>query len=530
MTPTRIANTGALIATIAGLTTQHPADAGPDPASPAEPQEHRLPGAEHGSETRERLDGLVRARGTRDEDRRGLPWPRPARPPGPHGRDPSPAGRSCRPSVPSRRSAGRCRPSGGRRSRPSGASPSRYPRPTSAAATRGPLTRPSIGTREGASRSEGGRLVRSAGPSSPSTGAARVRRRPADLRPRHPRSRDRRLLGGVPSRRSWVCSVALVDAYKIGGTCLHIGCIPTKAMLESADLLRPHQARRRVRDRGRGAAPSTRRPSPRDATRSSNGSTRACSASSARTRSTTSAGAVASTGRRASGSRRIDDADQPTGERVLEGRDIILATGSRVKSLPGLEPDGERILTSDDILRSDDVPASLIVVGAGAVGVEFASYYADMGTEVTVLEYLPAVVPARGRRGQQGDGARVHASAASRVITGARFDPSAVAVDGDGRPPHGRQGGRGARRAASPSGCSSPRVAPRTPTASASRRPRRSWSGPSSRSTPRCDGGARTSTPSATSSAGCGSRTSRPTRASPRSTRSPARRSSRSTT
>ena len=78
---------------------------------------------------------------------------------------------------------------------------------------------------------------------------------------------------------------------------------------------------------------------------------------------------------------------------VLEGRDVILATGLRVKSLPGLEPDGERIVTSDDILRSRRVPASLIVVGAGAVGVEFASYYPDMGTEVTVLEYLPAVVP-----------------------------------------------------------------------------------------------------------------------------------------
>ena len=78
---------------------------------------------------------------------------------------------------------------------------------------------------------------------------------------------------------------------------------------------------------------------------------------------------------------------------MLRSKDTILATGSRVKSLPGLVPDGERIITSDDVLRSSDLPASVAVVGAGAVGLEFASYYQDMGVEVTVLEYLPAVAP-----------------------------------------------------------------------------------------------------------------------------------------
>src|SRR5262245_65141361 len=90
---------------------------------------------------------------------------------------------------------------------------------------------------------------------------------------------------------------------------------------------------------------------------------------------------------------RVDDDDKPSGDIELESTDTILATGSRVKSLPGLQPDGERIVTSDDVLRSDRVPESIMVVGAGAVGVEFASYYADMGSKVTVLEYLPAMVP-----------------------------------------------------------------------------------------------------------------------------------------
>jgi dihydrolipoamide dehydrogenase len=61
------------------------------------------------------------------------------------------------------------------------------------------------------------------------------------------------------------------------------------------------------------------------------------------------------------------------GDRVLEATDVILATGSRVKSLPGLTPDGERILTSDDVLRATSIPKDIVIVGAGAVGIEFAS-------------------------------------------------------------------------------------------------------------------------------------------------------------
>src|SRR5438045_2785062 len=76
------------------------------------------------------------------------------------------------------------------------------------------------------------------------------------------------------------------------------------------------------------------------------------------------------------------------GDRVLQATDVILATGSRVKSLPGLTPDGERILTSDDVLRSTALPKDIVIVGAGAVGSEFASMYHDLGTKVTLLEYF----------------------------------------------------------------------------------------------------------------------------------------------
>jgi dihydrolipoamide dehydrogenase len=114
------------------------------------------------------------------------------------------------------------------------------------------------------------------------------------------------------------------------------------------------------------------------------------------------------------------------GDRVLQGNDIILATGSRVKSLPGLEPDGKRILTSDHILAGlDKLPKDMIVVGAGAVGVEFASFFNDVGVEVTLLEYLPAIVAAEDKdisaaleRGFTRRGIK--------VMTNARFDPAAV--------------------------------------------------------------------------------------------------------
>ena len=64
-----------------------------------------------------------------------------------------------------------------------------------------------------------------------------------------------------------------------------------------------------------------------------------------------------------------------------------------MKSLPGLEPDGKRIVTSDDVLKMDTLPKDIVIVGAGAVGVEFASMFTDVGVKVTLLEYLPQIVP-----------------------------------------------------------------------------------------------------------------------------------------
>src|SRR5262249_45354346 len=80
-------------------------------------------------------------------------------------------------------------------------------------------------------------------------------------------------------------------------------------------------------------------------------------------------------------------------EARLTSKSIILATGSRPKSLPGMTPDGKAILTSDEILELKEIPRSLVVIGAGAVGIEFASIFARFGTAVTVIELLPRVLP-----------------------------------------------------------------------------------------------------------------------------------------
>jgi len=82
-----------------------------------------------------------------------------------------------------------------------------------------------------------------------------------------------------------------------------------------------------------------------------------------------------------------------SGAQTLEAKNIIIATGSEARMLPGLEPDPEHILTNIEILNLTAVPKSLAIIGAGAVGVEFASIFRRFGTEVTVIEMLPRIVP-----------------------------------------------------------------------------------------------------------------------------------------
>lgn len=223
--------------------------------------------------------------------------------------------------------------------------------------------------------------------------------------------------------------VALIDdRAKLGGTCLHIGCIPTKAMLESAELYERIQhgaADMGVNVQGVSydyAVAAKRRNQVID--RLAKGLDSLVKKN--KVEHIRGLGTL-QRGKKVRVETFAEDG-KPDGERVLDANDVILASGSRVKSLPGLEPDGTKIITSDDATTGDTLPASIVVVGGGAVGVEFASFYHDAGVEVTLLEYLPRLTPLEDPDVSK-ELERSFKRRGMKVMTNARFDSAAVSVD-----------------------------------------------------------------------------------------------------
>jgi dihydrolipoamide dehydrogenase len=221
--------------------------------------------------------------------------------------------------------------------------------------------------------------------------------------------------------------VALIDEDKIGGTCLHRGCIPAKALLESAGMVD------RIRHvKSLGIVLPGEPTIDYEAMAANKDAVVKRMWTGLKTLITKNKVAWVAGRGRLDGPGKIrvmqageDGTPGAGGERILQATDIILATGSRVKSLPGLEPDGARIVTSDDVLRATDLPKDIIVVGAGAVGVEFASLFHDVGVKVSLLEYLPQIVPLEDAEVSKV----VERSFTKRgidVMTNARFDAGAV--------------------------------------------------------------------------------------------------------
>ena len=227
--------------------------------------------------------------------------------------------------------------------------------------------------------------------------------------------------------------VALVDEDKIGGTCLHRGCIPTKALLESAAFA---DRLRHAKDFGLTLPGEAVIDYPQMAARRDQVVKRMWTG--LKTLIDKNKVTWIDGRGRLDGPQKVrvaqpgdDGTPGKGGERILQATDVILATGSRVKSLPGLDPDGEKIVTSDDILRMTSLPKDVVIVGAGAVGVEFASMFHDVGVKVTLLEYAPQIVPLEDAE----VGKVVLRSFEKRgmtVMTNARFDPAAVSKEKDG--------------------------------------------------------------------------------------------------
>jgi len=176
--------------------------------------------------------------------------------------------------------------------------------------------------------------------------------------------------------------VALIEKDKVGGTCLHRGCIPTKALLHAAEVADSSRESEKfgIRTTFEGVdmpAVLSYQQSVVDRLWKGLQSTIA----------SRKIDTILGEGRL------ISQTSVQVGDAVYTGDHIVLASGSVPKSLPGLEIDSRRVITSDDALQLDKAPASAIILGGGVIGVEFASVWRSFGAEVTIVEMLPQLVP-----------------------------------------------------------------------------------------------------------------------------------------
>lgn len=182
-------------------------------------------------------------------------------------------------------------------------------------------------------------------------------------------------------------SVTLVEKGKLGGTCLHRGCIPTKAILHAAEVADAarHGAQFGIHatlDRVDGAEIIAYADSV--VTRLYKGLTGLVNG-----RGVTVVEGEGRLERSADGSVGVR-----VGEQLIDGRATVLASGSAPKTIPGVEIDGVRVLTSEHALRLEQLPATAVVLGGGVIGVEFASAWTSLGVAVTIVEALPRLLPA----------------------------------------------------------------------------------------------------------------------------------------
>ena len=177
-------------------------------------------------------------------------------------------------------------------------------------------------------------------------------------------------------------SVVLVEKEKVGGTCLHRGCIPTKALLHAGELA--DQARESAAFGVKAPFEGMDMPGVHKYKDSVIGKNFKGLTGLIKGR-----GIQIVTGEgRLAGPKTVQ-----VGADSFTGTNVVLATGSYSRTLPGLEPDGGRVLTSEHALELDRVPGTAIVLGGGVIGCEFASAWTSFGTKVTIVEALPHLVP-----------------------------------------------------------------------------------------------------------------------------------------
>jgi dihydrolipoamide dehydrogenase len=200
---------------------------------------------------------------------------------------------------------------------------------------------------------------------------------------------------------------------KLGGTCLLVGCVPTKSLLHSAELWQ------HVLNPGDGiACDNPRLDFPKVIERKNrivDKHSKGIDFLMKKNKVEVIRGAA-----RLLGGGKIEVVGE-RGAQTVETRNIIIATGSEARMLPGMEPDPERILTNVEILDMRAIPKSMIVIGSGAVGSEFASMFHRFGTKVTLIEMLPRIVPLEDEEISK-ELERVFKKSGIRVETGAKAE------------------------------------------------------------------------------------------------------------
>src|ERR1700729_413564 len=198
---------------------------------------------------------------------------------------------------------------------------------------------------------------------------------------------------------------------KLGGTCLHVGCIPTKALLHTAELwsFANHSA-----DEGITIEkPVLNYPK---VIERKNGIVQKHAKGVEFLMKKNKVEWIPG-----NGSLLKVEVKGDKGTQILDTKNILIATGSEARMLPGLKPDPEFILTNIEVLNLTQVPKSLMIIGAGAVGVEFASMFRRFGSEVSLFEMLPRIVPVEDEEVSK-ELERVFKKSKIRVETGAKCD------------------------------------------------------------------------------------------------------------
>ncbi|MGD9535807.1 MAG: dihydrolipoyl dehydrogenase [Alphaproteobacteria bacterium] len=228
---------------------------------------------------------------------------------------------------------------------------------------------------------------------------------------------------------------ACVEREHLGGICLNWGCIPTKALLRVSEI---KHALDHLGDYGLSAkeisfdlAKVVKR-SRKVAGQLSNGVAYLLKKNKV----------TVFDGRgKLAGQGKIEVSKDGKPVATLSAKHVILATGARARSLPGLEPDGKLVWTYKEAMVPDAMPKSLLVVGSGAIGIEFASFYRDLGAEVTVVEVLPRILPvedeeisAFAHKAFEEQGIKIHTDATVKALKKGASNVTATIEPKGGKP------------------------------------------------------------------------------------------------